>query len=74
MQADSQGSRSITLGATHWYLWQSKAGSCYATRAGRLTDSQLLEGCAMTLCSDSQEGLTRLLEEQPDTSMRDTAS
>ncbi len=47
-----------------WKVWQSDAGRWYATRAGRLSDEQLLAGLAMTVAADAAENLRGLLGEQ----------
>jgi hypothetical protein len=47
-----------------WKVWRSDAGRWYATRAGRLSDEQLLSGLAMTVAADAPENLRDLLGEQ----------
>jgi hypothetical protein len=47
-----------------WTVWRSDAGRWYATRAGRLTDQQLLSGLAMTVAADTAESLRGLLGDQ----------
>lgn len=47
-----------------WMVWRSDAGRWYATRAGKLTDQQLLSGFAMTVAADSPDSLRGLLREQ----------
>jgi hypothetical protein len=47
-----------------WKVWRSDAGRWYATRAGSLTDEQLLSGYAMTVAADGAESLRGLLGEQ----------
>lgn len=49
-----------------WKVWLSDAGRWYATRAGRLTDQQLLSGLAMTVAADTPDTLRSLLDEQAD--------
>ena len=47
-----------------WTVWRSDAGRWHATRAGRLTDQQLLSGLAMTVAADTPDSLRGLLGEQ----------
>lgn len=47
-----------------WMVWRSDAGRWYATRAGSLTDQQLLSGYAMTVAADSPGSLRDLLRDQ----------
>jgi hypothetical protein len=47
-----------------WTVWRSDGGRWYATRAGSLTDQQLLSGLAMTVAADGPEELRGLLDEQ----------
>lgn len=47
-----------------WTVWRSDAGRWYATRAGSLTDEQLLSGYAMTVAAEGEESLRGLLGEQ----------
>lgn len=47
-----------------WKVWRSDAGRWYATRAGRLSDEQLLGGLAMTVVADGADGLRGLLGQQ----------
>jgi hypothetical protein len=47
-----------------WMVWRSDAGRWYATRAGNLTDQQLLSGYAMTVAADNADSLRGLLSEQ----------
>lgn len=58
--------RDIKVGSACWRLWESDAGTQYATRAGRLTDKQLLAGYEMTIAADTPEELSHLLRKQPD--------
>ena len=75
MQGDSQPpSSAIHHGDGWWHLWTSDAGRHYATRAGVLTDEELLAGYEMTLAADSQEALFRRIGEQPDASTEGVVS
>jgi hypothetical protein len=47
-----------------WTVWRSDAGRWYATRAGRLTDQQLLSGLAMTVAADNADSLRSVLGDQ----------
>lgn len=47
-----------------WKVWRSDAGRWYATRAGSLTDQQLLSGYAMTVAADNEDSLRDLLGDQ----------
>lgn len=66
IETDPQDPKSVKVGSVHWRLWESDSGTPYATRAGHLTEEQMLAGCEMTIPANSQEELHRLLLAQPD--------
>jgi hypothetical protein len=64
IEVDPQDPKSITVGSTHWRLWQSSSQEYYATR-GTITLAEFDAGHEATLVADTPEKLQELLLDQP---------